>query len=784
MSETSPPVEEPAVPLTKIARARPRVRRAVVAGAVTVALVGALGALGGKLWCAGGKQDCLAVARTGAASVIVLVCEPEYHRTADPDVGVRLADAYRRAKNTAKASAIANGLLATPARGGALRVLGKIAESQKRYDAAVSELETARDIHRAEANHLELAKDVQALAGIHRTRGQFVQAARMLDECIREAQASGDAVIEGYCHVSAAFVLARAGSIEGAEQELDRAKPQLTEDRDRVWLIHERANLEQERLRDPVLVGHHKLAVVLFEDALRLAKRAQIPSLVISTELNLAFSLAEMRRTAEAERHVAAAAELDRDGGMASERAQVEARIAYHRDDLSLAYSLNERVYPTITDRDDKLMVCAMQAHIALASQDFASAETWARRGIEQAETLRAGQPSVEFRSWVLSSRREPYELLFTALARGGRIEEAVQVFDQWQGQALLDQMTVVDQPLDLRGAARRLEHLGAWLPAVSATPLMKTGGALVGSALRSTDALALLIADHDLWCVTSGAGQLHVVDLGPYASFKPRVDRFIGSPTGRELADELGTLLLRDAVFRTTDEPLRVVLDAPLSTLPVVALRRDGRALISARPVVRAPRLSELGCAPRPHGPRKLIALADAAGDLPDARKQAKGLTAQLGARSFVGRDATSAALFAAAPGDILDVAVHGKLDDRGGYLELYDQQVHAAEITARRFGPSVVVLSACVSGLSNRPDLTGSLALGFLAAGSSQVVATLRPVEDAGARELITGFYHRGGIDDPVRALAHVQSDLADTNNTEWPSFVVFGHEACETP
>ena len=73
--------------------------------------------------------------------------------------------------------------------------------------------------------------------------------------------------------------------------------------------------------------------------------------------------------------------------------------------------------------------------------------------------------------------------------------------------------------------------------------------------------------------------------------------------------------------------------------------------------------------------------------------------------------------------------------------------------------------------------------LATAFLVAGSSQVVATLRKVSDRGAHQLTTALFAHGGTHDPVRALARAQAQLADTSNTDWPRFAVFGRDFCVT-
>jgi tetratricopeptide (TPR) repeat protein len=778
MSQTNEPEQEASLPLAPIARARPRLLRGL-AWATVIAVIGLM-----FLVYRTRKQDCRSAARTETDAIAVLVCEREYLRTGDPATGARLAEAHRHSKNFVAASAIANGLLVTSARGEAFRVLGKIAFSEHRLDAAMSALETARDLHRAAARRGELALDDQAIAGIQQARNQFAQALRTLDECITEARAADEPVTEGRCHVSAAYVLVTVGAFDEAQLELDHARSQLTMDRDAVLVDAEQGNIYQEHLRSPVNDGYHDQAVTLFKHALARAQRAQLPVQVLSAELNLAVSLAELHRFEDAEQHLAEATLLDTDNAHANDRAQIAARIAYRRGNLALAASLNDRLYNTITDDNDRIEVCAMQAHIALASDDLVRAESWARRGIAQAEKMRAAESSVELRSWILATRREPYELLFAALARAGRDEQALEVFHQWQGRALHDALSrpAGAAALDLRGVASRIESLGLWLPMISAAPLMQSdAGHLDIKAVRSIDLLALVIADRHLWRVTTAGGQVHLDDLGEFAALKDRIERFTAAPTERALAEDVGLLLTRETTFRATHEPLRVVLDGPLSALPVAALRRNGQPLIAARPIVRAPRVSESACAARPSQPGKPVILADAVGNLPDARVEAQELASLLDTTSSVGAEATSAALFAAGRSNLLHVAVHADIDASGGYLALHDQNVHALDISAHKLGPALVVLAACGSAMSDDPDLSGSLATAFLAGGSAQVLATLRPVSDRGARELISQFYRQGGANDPVHVLAKIQASLDDTDNHDWPNFALFGHDLC---
>jgi hypothetical protein len=104
------------------------------------------------------ELDCRTAAAQASADDTIAACERAYLRTADPDTGARLAEAQRRVGHRAVAGAIANGLLVTSARADALRVLGTIAASEGRIEAARIALENARAIDRARPHnaHVDL----------------------------------------------------------------------------------------------------------------------------------------------------------------------------------------------------------------------------------------------------------------------------------------------------------------------------------------------------------------------------------------------------------------------------------------------------------------------------------------------------------------------------------------------------------------------------------------------------------------------------------------------------
>ena len=729
------------------------------------------------------EPDCKAVSRGEPNGLFLAVCQREYERTRSPRSGIYLADARLLAGDTEGSRALANALLSTDVRADALQILGKIANKKNQLDDASRLLQDARQLHREQGNHYELARDCQLLAKVQMNQEQYAEALATLDECTAEARAANDPRIEAYCRLTAANVLIYAGYFEAAHQQIDRAAPNLKDDDDLAQLWFMRGELEQEVIRGPLRRAHNLQAVSAYERSLRYATSAQSTGLILNLYLNLAYSLAELKRVDDADHYLSEAGLLDRDGAYVSQRTQLSARIAYHRDNLTLASTLNSQVYPTIEDDDEKIEVCVMQARIALASSEFDKAASWANQAAEIVERVRTAETRPELRPWTLASRREPLEVLFTALARADKIKEAFIAFDQWQGRMLLDELArpSTDPSPGLSRTATRIQTLWRWLPAVTKVPLMTEARRPDLAALGKVDLVALAVADETVWRLTAHQGKLDITRLGEVSELRQDLDRFIASPTDTGLADRLGSLILPEDVFHKTTKPLYVVLDAPLAGLPIPALRRNDQALIAVRPVVRAPRFPVEGDCRRRTEPRSALVLADAAGDLPDARRESSRVASLFGTTPLVGAAATSAALFSAKSDPLLHIAVHADVDSGGGVLKLHDRAVSAAEISANQLGPDLVVLAGCNTASSWDPELANALSTAFLAGGAQRVIATLRPVSDAGARELTTRFYDAGGDKDPVGVLARVQEELAHGENRDWPNFAVFGNEMC---
>jgi len=770
------------------------------------------------LFLADGEREltCEAAVRRGTMGLAATVCQREYAATGAPGTGIRLADSLMQSDRLVDAKLVAQSLVGTSRQADAWQVLGRVAWKEHQIDGALVFLELARVQHAglaasadAARDHVaratasaDVARDSLALATVLRGSDRYGEALALLEDCVTRSRQAADPGVEYYCHLAAESVLRKVGLLELAASELEIASEVAAAmptygSREQAELAYMRGILEQETEGGGRRRNHGELAIAAFQRSLRLNETAQL-TLGISAERNLAISLASAGRLDEAAHHLARARAADVQGTREPLAIQVEAQIAYRRGDTARAFALNDGVYDRVDD-SDRVDLATMQARIALADGKPELAEEWARRGIAAAEAIRGKQHTLELRPWVLSRRRVPYELRFVALVRAGRLEDAVTTLDQWQGRTLLDALATPAPQDGVPGAARELKALGTWLPVASRGAFAREadrGGVL--ATLRTIDLLALVVADGDVWCVTARHGELRAHDLGPLAALQGRLDAFITVPTQRALAAELGALILRDGIARPTTAALHVIVDGPLAALPVAALRLaaplrdpavmtlhdDSPPLIAVRPVLRVPRVPELRCVAA-RRPTHATVLADPFDDLPRARDEATALTKLfvLNSTTSLGTGATSAALFATSPGDLLHLAIHAEVGAGNGVLVMRDRNVSALEIAARKIRAALVVLSACESARSADDDveLAGSLTTAFLASGASQVIATVRVVSDPGAAALVTRFYQAGGLTDPVRALAAAQAQLADTSDTDWPRFAIFGHDLC---
>ncbi|WP_440104775.1 CHAT domain-containing protein [Streptosporangium sp. H16] len=235
----------------------------------------------------------------------------------------------------------------------------------------------------------------------------------------------------------------------------------------------------------------------------------------------------------------------------------------------------------------------------------------------------------------------------------------------------------------------------------------------------------------------------------------------------------------------------LCLVPSGPLHDVPPHALVVDGKPLIMRNPVCRLPSASVLAlCRARrgePGGrPFSALVLGDSRGDLRHARTEARAVADLLGARPFIGMDATRDLLRNGADAhDVIHIACHAFFDqdnpEQSGIL-LADAQLTVEDVYDLRLDARLVVLSACESGRSQeRPgDELMGLVRAFMYAGVSSLVVSRHPVDDLSAALTMGEFYPRwrSGAG-PAAALAAAQLAIRDLTCAEairrvqsWPT------------
>ena len=698
--------------------------------------------------------NCLDVVPNGNDAVTILVCKDEYTRTGDPRVGAKLADALSRIGNLKEAAPLATELLATTARADATYTLGKIADDEGRRDDAERLLQHASDLHREQGEWGASATD---LLGLANTSNDIVDQLRDLDQGVIDARRGADRKIEGYCHITAAALLSELGVRTAALNELEHAEHLMTASSDRMWLDLKRGDFHQS-------FEEHALAIAAFERARGRAEAATNARRKLSSSLNLVYSLAEAARLDDAARELNDATTLDSDNRKIAVRLALEARIAARRGDAVGAGKLLDRaIAATAKDEPADLVLREVErAEVALQQGDLADAESWSRRAIARIDTLRSANPPAELRSWMITDRRVPYEILFASLARRGDAAGALGVFDGHRGLDILAGLAHGDhRESPLPGIAFPIAELATLLPPLQTSALATAVPEIpMLDAVRASSMLALVVARNELWRITADAGRLQIARVGAFSAVRPQLDQLRAAPDDRVAASVLGNLLIPVELARPSSRVLHVVLDEPLAWLPLAALRVGDHQLISARPIMRSARPADVGCAPRPRDAHRIL-LSNARPDL------APPISAD-----WV--RATRASLLDITATDLVHITVPTERDTLGEALVVSDGHVRALEIAGHGHTASRVILATPDAG----PTGTEPLAMAFLAAGADQVIATVRPVSPSAAERLTDQLY-RSDVTDLGRALARLQA--ASNGDDDLLGFAAFGRSIC---
>jgi tetratricopeptide (TPR) repeat protein len=219
------------------------------------------------------------------------------------------------------------------------------------------------------------------------------------------------------------------------------------------------------------------------------------------------------------------------------------------------------------------------------------------------------------------------------------------------------------------------------------------------------------------------------------------------------------------------------IVPAGALNYVPFQALHDGKSYLIERREISYAPSAGVLQTLleKKSKKVKKVLALGFADERVPQVENEIFNLQKVMPeARAFVGEAATVATLKENLKEnfDALHLACHGQFRAENplfSSLHLADGWLTVREAAKLRLADSLVVLSACETGLSEiaaGDELLG-LVRGFLAAGSSSLVLTLWTVNDAAASTLMTEFYKNlQAADSFATALRRAQLHLIKQN------------------
>ncbi len=278
-----------------------------------------------------------------------------------------------------------------------------------------------------------------------------------------------------------------------------------------------------------------------------------------------------------------------------------------------------------------------------------------------------------------------------------------------------------------------------------------------------------------------------------------------------RETAMQLYSALL--APVKPANGRLVIVPDKDLHSLPFAALidPTSGRFLIEEREVAIAPSAvaflrSRARRVKLPDTPRDALVVGDPRTDptlfpairsLPGARLEAREVAALYSRRELLLGNAATRAAFLAALGhrDVVHFSGHAlanRVDPDRSSLPLAEKEGRSGLLVAADIarldltGTQAVVLSGCETGVGNDGGGGGplSLAHAFLAAGVSDVVASLWPIADVPSAPLMTAFHRRllNG-EPPAKALRAAQllmmhsTESAQRSPGVWAAFESFG-------
>jgi tetratricopeptide (TPR) repeat protein len=619
--------------------------------------------------------------------------------------------------------------------------------------------------------HAEASRTASTLSRVPRPEARFEDALEYARLAVSEAEKSGDQRAWGLAETALAEVYDDIGREEDARDAFLSAAGHLVAARDVQAFTYMKHGVflvdlgSEHQIRAGLAYLEHARAQIrgIAEPDNPWRMRIEFP-----VKLNRATALAELGELDAAEAELAV---VTADGEKAMRRlALVRGYIASRRGDLAAAEGLFAQAALDKDDLDYRWWFATELARAYLHAGKPADAERSYLEATRAVEALRATANEPELRPWVLARYRKPYIGLLGLMADQGRGLDALVAAESLHARTWLD--VVLGRDRLVAGAqqslldARLRQRPEAW-PALSGPEIL--------ARLDGREAIVLISVGATLRRVHVTGGVVTIVALS--TDDRAAIEQFHRTP-GDPAAAMRAALALLPAGVGDRATPLYVVAGGELADLPFAALRVGGRFLVEARPIVRLPGLSTLGCRAGTWTDARIF-LGDSLGDLPKARAEVQRLA---GMDALVGKAADRSAFAQGARAALLHAAVHGRLTSSGGALDLADGPMTAAAVADQQIGPRVVMLTGCATSAGADAEAWSGFPSAFLAAGSRYVIATLRSVGDADAAEVVRAYHAQPEELGPVARLAAAQRTLVTKLPVEaWASFAVWGDAAC---
>ena len=549
-------------------------------------------------------------------------------------------------------------------------------------------------------------------------------------------------------HVSTnlAILAWERGSLQQAQKHLDKARASVPspEPRLAVWWSTLDGYLASAK-------GDHKAALKHFSTLEHIGETSSLPEASLEGALGRARLLAEEGKTAQARDAFQQADAL-------LERWSIEVPLGEGRESFFERHERSSRARVSFLVEtakgakkpEDQARLLEEAAHAARLSRARALRVL---RASDRVDAL----PRVSRLGWEQS----------LADYRRRRAELAEQAADDWRRPT--DELELALQRR--RADQKKLrESLDKTLARIS--PARLTHNSKLRSPSKGEVVVTLFPAEHGWFAFTQDdSTQVHTIN-------EDRPDALAASLIAS----------IRDRIAQA--KRIRFCPYGPTQNVDLHALMMDGKPLAQHLPVVYG--IDVPAATPPSHeATHRALVVGDPRGDLAAARKEAEVVAATLGkaqwtVRRLTGEEASHTAIRDALSGGRLDLfhyAGHGVFEGRDGWesgLPLAgDAWLTIGDVLALPHAPRRVVLSGCETARTAPSATVAGLGLGqaFVVAGSDEVIAAKRPVDDALAGALASQLAkHPEQLDDLGVALATAQTEiLAAHPDWDWATFRV---------